>query len=42
MEHEQRVAIEFLTNEHIDAQEISTTLSAQFGMHTYSLSTIEF
>jgi hypothetical protein len=40
--HEQRVTIKFLTNERIDAHEISARLNAQFDMHIYPLCTIQF
>jgi hypothetical protein len=42
MEYEQRVIIKFLTNESVDAHEIHTRLSAQFGEQTYALRAIQF
>jgi hypothetical protein len=42
MEYEQRMILKFLTNEQVDAHEISSRLSAQFSADTYTLRTIQF
>jgi hypothetical protein len=41
MEYVQRVIIKFLTNEFVDAGEIHTRLSAQFGEQSYVLHTVQ-
>jgi predicted alpha/beta-fold hydrolase len=42
MKYGQRVIIKILTNEPVDAHEIRTKLSAQFGGQTYALHMIQF
>jgi hypothetical protein len=42
MEYDQRVIIQFLWNEGIDAHEITHRLQAQFRKHAYKFRTVQF
>jgi hypothetical protein len=42
MEYDQRMIIQFLWNEGIDANQITARLQAQFGEHAYKFRTVRF